>query len=80
MKRTLVNTISQEIYRRFPEFSGVRPRVREQPQAFSTRIQRQTYLLTYQTNARLANGKSLPRWIRVVADEKGKVLKISTSR
>ena len=74
MKRDLINTISQEVYRRFPDLAGVRPKVKLQ------RSSPQSFLLTFQSRATLPGGKSLPRLVRVVANEQGKILKISTSR
>ena len=75
MKRDLINAISQEVYRRFPDLAGVRPKVKLQRSSPP-----QSFLLTFQSRASLPGGKSLPRLVRVVANEQGKILKISTSR
>ena len=79
MKSNAVQMVSKEVYRRFPDFSGVKPKVQTQNPPDSTSAGK-TYLLTYHQNAKLGSGKVLPRWIRVVADEVGKIIKISTSR
>jgi len=77
MKIETVQNISRQIYRRFPEFKGVKPKVRSQQDA---KTSRQTYLLTYATRARVDEARFLDRWLRVVVDESGKIIKISTSR
>lgn len=77
MKIETVQEISKQVYRRFPEFKGIKPKVRSQQTAQTTR---HTYLLTYATRAKLAEDKFLERWVRVVADEAGKIIKISTSK
>jgi hypothetical protein len=79
MNSNAVQMVSKEVYRRFPDFSGVKPKVQAQnsPDLASGE---KTYLLTYHQNAQLGSGKVLPRWVRVVADESGKILKLSTSR
>jgi hypothetical protein len=79
MNPSAVQTVCNEVYRRFPDFSGIKPKV--QAQKISTNSSPgKTYLLTYHQSAHLGGGKVLPRWVRVVADESGKILKISTSR
>ena len=77
----VVDTVSSKIYQQFPEMSGISPSVRQQtsPKA-SQGTSADTYLLTFQTNASLAGGKSMPRWVRVTVNSSGKILKISTSR
>jgi hypothetical protein len=79
MNSSTVQMVSKEVYRRFPDFSGVKPKVQAQQSPGGVSAEK-TYLLTYHHNAQLGAGKVLPRWVRVVADEGGKILKISTSR
>jgi hypothetical protein len=79
MNSSTVQMVSKEVYRQFPDFSGVKPKVQAQKSP-SRASSEKTYLLTYHQNAHLGTGKVLPRWVRVVADEGGKILKISTSR
>jgi hypothetical protein len=40
----------------------------------------QRYLVTFKGTAELPDGKSMKRIVRVVADEKGDVIRMSTSR
>lgn len=77
MKTETVQEISKQVYRRFPEFKGIKPKVRSQQTAQAAS---HTYLLIYATRARLAEDKFLERWVRVVADDAGKIIKISTSK
>jgi hypothetical protein len=77
MKIEMVQSISKQVYRRFPEFKGIKPKVRSQP---TPKTDHKTYLLTYATRARIDEERFLDRWIRVVVDESGKIIKISTSR
>jgi hypothetical protein len=79
MNSSAVQMVSKEVYRRFPDFSGVKPKVQAQNSPASASTDK-TYLLIYHLNALLGSGKVLPRWVRIVADERGKILKISTSR
>jgi len=81
MDAILLKNIIQQIHRRFPEFAGSQPTVRQQnaPQPKSTQAA-STYLLTFHCTARAAGEQSIPRSVRVVVSEKGKILKITTSR
>lgn len=85
MDPKIVRSITEQIHRRFPEFAGCKPKVRLQtasggalPKGGSS-----TYLLTFQSSARSSSngpGKTIPRWVRVVVTEGGRILKITTSR
>lgn len=79
MEPEFIKSISQEIYRRFPEVAGRKPQIRSQsiPHTKSTGG---TYLLTYQSSVKSDDGQAIQRWVRVVVNNQGKILKISTSR
>lgn len=79
MKSSAIQMVSKEVYRRFPDFAGVKPKVQAQESNAGAFVEK-TYLLTFHHNAHLDSNKVLPRWVRVVVDESGKILKISTSR
>ena len=81
MDQKLVNTISEQVYRRFPEFDGKKPNVRRQtnPQGNYSKS-KITYLLTYQSTAKVQGGQTIQRYVRVVADNNGKIIKTTTSR
>lgn len=74
MEAKYVKSISTQVYRKFPEMKGVKPKVRAQTAGGSK------YLLTFQTIVVLAMGKSMTRWVRVVASDQGEILKITTSK
>jgi hypothetical protein len=88
MDSKTLNTVIVKIHRRFPEFLGVKPKVkRQQPEGngspLATPPAQDTYLLTFHTTvlAKSGNGKrKIPRWVRVVVRENGKIIKVTTSR
>jgi hypothetical protein len=84
MDPKILKTVVAQVQRRFPEFAGSQPKVRQQnaPQAKSASAA-PTYLLTFQSSAKVAGSdgsRTMPRWVRVVVSEKGKIIKITTSR
>jgi hypothetical protein len=80
MDSSQIKSISQDVYRRFPEFAGIQPKVQKQAPPSKASGGPQTFLLTYKGQANLPDQKTLPRWVRVVANEQGKIIKITTSR
>jgi hypothetical protein len=57
--------------------AGVKPTVRKQE--IGKRGEKQ-YLLTFKGKADLPGGRKINRIVRVVADERGRILKLSTSK
>lgn len=80
MDPKLIKNISAKIYKQFPEMVGVQPKARKQQSSGNNRPVTPTYLLTYQIKVSLPTGKSLPRYVRVVVDDRGSILKVTTSR
>jgi hypothetical protein len=80
MDSKTIGKISKNISRRFPDVGG-RPKIQRQnsPQA-KGRDATPTYLLIYKGQAEGPGGKTFSRRVRVVADAKGKIIKVSTSR
>ena len=76
MKSSIKKKINREVARSFPELKGVAPKVRSQ----GNRGDQGQYLLIYQGTAELPNGKQMKRVVRVVANESGRILRMSTSR
>ncbi len=62
--------INQRVYREYPELRGVRPGVASSADR---------YTLTYKGTVETPAGQ-MARIVRVSADEKGRVLRISTSK
>jgi hypothetical protein len=81
METKAIDIITQSIHRQFPEFAGTKPKVRQQadPKA-GGKLKPPTFLLTYESKVLVAGGKSLTRWVRVIATEEGKIIKVTTSR
>jgi hypothetical protein len=75
MNDQAIASISQRVAKKFPEFSGQRPRITQQKSS-----QNSNYLLTYSSKAAGPGGRQVRRSIRVVASERGKIIKISTSK
>jgi hypothetical protein len=75
MEKGTVQKVSRQVVRTFPEMDGITPTVRSQPGGPEG-----NFLLTYKGKAALPGGKSLTRIVRVVADDRGRILRISTSR
>jgi len=80
MNQKTIQDISQEVYRRFPEVRGKKPKVRAIALPKSRSIARSTVsLLTFQVQAVTSSGKTMPYYVRVVANEQGRILKITMS-
>lgn len=66
------NTVCASVYRQFPELKGASPQVKALPA--------DKFQLIFHGNAKTEDGKTLSRTVRVVSDENGKILKLTTSR
>jgi hypothetical protein len=77
MNRDAVEKVNRKVTKQFPEFKSVRPSVRSQSKS-TNRVQK--FTLTYKGKAALPNGRMISRIVRVVADENGKVIRMSTSK
>lgn len=71
MESHSISKINQEVYHRFPELKGTKPKIQKMDA---------TTLLVYKTQVHLPDGKILNRSVRVVANERGEIIKMSTSR
>jgi hypothetical protein len=72
-----LKSISQEVYKKFPELAGVSPQVQNRNAANAKAIPQQ-YLIIFKGEQ--SAPKSIVRVVRVTADTEGKVIKISTSK
>ncbi len=75
LQSKVIDKISQEVYQKHPDLKGVKPKItpREGEKSSDT-------LLIYQKKVSGPGGKKINRIVRAVADEKGKIKKISTSK
>lgn len=72
MKKEAVEKITRTVVRQFPEMEGVRPVVKSDEGSH--------YRMTYKGELDLPDGNTMKRIVRVVASEKGDVIRMSTSR
>lgn len=70
-----LSTICDQVYNRYPEVNGVRPKL--QPMAKGGVSQQ---ILIFTGKAKAENGKSISRIVRVVVGSNGKIVKMSTSK
>jgi len=77
MDPKLIEKISRKVFTQFPELKGSKPKIK---QSKSLSSQPSNYVLTYNIISKDIQGHKIPRHVRVVADSKGKILKMSTSR
>ena len=77
MDKKVVEKISNKVYSRFPDMKGKKPKI---TQSKTVTADTGNYVLTYNTIAKDIRGNKIPRRVRVVASEKGKIIKMSTSR
>ena len=75
MKQKAKSKINRQVSRSFPEMKGINPKVKHEGKNGDQR-----YLLIYTGQAELPGGKHIKRIVRVVADERGSILRMSTSR
>jgi hypothetical protein len=72
MDKAIISKVCAQVYQRTPEVRNIQPTITEQDEGRS--------LLAFSGTAFGANGKPIPRIVRVVADSEGKIIKISSSR
>jgi hypothetical protein len=75
-----IQTVCQQVYARFPNLRGVRPKVERQQLPGSTDPALSRYLLVFKTLSVTANGKTTLFAVRVVADDQGSILRLTTTR
>jgi hypothetical protein len=72
MESKLIESINKQVYKKFPEVQGVTPTLTPRPG--------DQVLLIYKAAVLTADGHTLDRAIRVVADAAGKIIKMTTSK
>jgi hypothetical protein len=76
-KEHIIRSISEQIYRKYPEMIGVRPLVKSK--AGSHNLSK-IFSLTYQTTVLTSTGKKLSRRVNVTANSDGDIQKITSSK
>lgn len=79
MDSKAISGIKQRIYRQFPEVAGEEPSVKAQAVA-KTPGQSATYLITFKSRVSQPSGPAFNRTVRVVTNDEGRILKVTTSR
>jgi hypothetical protein len=72
MDASAKNQVCSSVYRQFPELRGANPSVTDLPGG--------KFQLIFSGKVTAEDGKTISRTVRVTADVRGKVLKLSTSR
>ena len=72
MKADAIRKVTEHVLKKHPKLAGKLPKISEQSPG--------NYLLVYRFSDELPGGKSISQTVRVVADEQGKISKISSSR
>jgi hypothetical protein len=81
MDNKTIARISKNVERSFPGIQWSQPRVHANQAPHAKSLQSlPTYLLIFSGTAQQANGRRIPRQVRVVANAKGQILRMSTSR
>ena len=69
---SVIDKINKEIYKAYPYWKGVKPKVSENPKG--------ELLLVYEKNETTADGLSLPMQLRVKADPQGGIRSVSGTK
>jgi hypothetical protein len=75
LKGKSIDRVSEEVYRKHPDLKGVKPSITPRKGDSSSDT-----LLVYSKTVAGPGGKKINRVVRAVADENGKIKKISTSK
>jgi hypothetical protein len=67
-----LDEIYHKVYQKFPEVEGKKPVRHSQPDGKT--------LLVFKGEGKSSNGIKIPRVVRVLIDQNGKILKMTTSR
>ena len=72
MNQQIIEKVCSEVYEQFPQYEGIQPEIKAQPN--------DTQLLIFHSSGKTSNQKSIQFSIRVLVNENGEILKITTSR
>jgi hypothetical protein len=77
MDKGILEQVSRHVAKKFPEMVGVRPTIRRQGKSSSDDP---CFVLTFKGKAELPGGRKISRIVRVVADDSGRIIRMSTSK
>lgn len=72
MDAKTISTVCKQVYQKFPEVNGAKPKVKEQAG--------ESFLLIFEGTGTTASGASIRRTVRAVVNANGKITKLTTSR
>jgi hypothetical protein len=75
MDAEILSKVCAQVYSKYPDVSGVRPKVHAQAKVGGT-----NHLLIFTGSAKTSSGKTLSRVLRVVVSDAGKIIKVTTSK
>ena len=75
-KDEIVKNLTNQALKKYPEFKGIKPKVKWS----LTSNDNQTCTLSFQTIISTSNGRDLYRRIKIIGNDEGKILKISSSK
>lgn len=81
MDAKTIDTVCRQVYSRFPEVNGAAPKIQAQePANPGSSHPTNNFLFVFHGKGVTANGKTMPRTVRVVVTDRGKIVKMTTSR
>jgi hypothetical protein len=75
MDAEILSRVCAQIYSKYPDVNGIRPKVHAQ-----TKVGGTNHLLIFTGSAKSTGGKILSRVLRVVVTDDGKIIKVTTSK
>jgi hypothetical protein len=72
MEKQVIQSICEKVYKQYPIVEGIFPEVKSQPNG--------TQLLVFESKGKVSAQKAIPIQVRVVVNENGKIVKLSSSR
>lgn len=72
MDAKTISAVCKQVYQKFPEVNGSKPKVKEQAG--------ESFLLIFEGTGTTASGASIKRTVRAVVNANGKITKLTTSR
>ncbi len=77
MDQKVVQAVSKQIYQQFPQVAGTKPTIKSQP---SGRNGEANFLLVFTNQDKSKTEVPVKTWVRVLVNDQGEILKLSTSR
>lgn len=72
MDAKTISAVCKQVYAKFPEVNGAKPKVKPQTE--------DTFLMVFEGTGTAANGAAIRRTVRAVVNASGKITKLTTSR